>query len=153
MTTLLLLHVFGAVLFIGNIITVAFWKVRADAKKDPLIIHHTAKNIMLADVVFTIPGLILIIVSGALMASQANIPMHGLNWLSVSLLLFALTGVVWLAILIPLQRAMIRHSAACIESGHISDAYSRSSRMWAFFGTIATLLPVIILYLMVTKSF
>jgi len=149
----LVLHLVGVVLFVGNIITAAFWKVRADLQKNPTVIHSTVKNVMLADYVFTLPGLLLIIVSGVVMAVQANMPMLGLNWLTLSLILFAITGVVWLALLIPLQRAMIRHSSACLESGMISKAYSKASRLWANFGIIATLLPVIILYLMLTKSF
>ncbi|KIL38746.1 membrane protein [Gordoniibacillus kamchatkensis] len=149
----LLLHVIGVVLFVGNIITAAFWKVRADAQKNAAIIHHAAKNVMYADYAFTLPGLVCIVISGIAMAVQANISMRGLNWLSLSLILFAVTGIVWLAILIPLQRAMIRHSAACIESGAISGAYSRASRLWAVFGTVGTLLPLLILYFMTTKSF
>jgi len=35
MTLWLFLHIAGCVLFLGNIITAAFWKVRADLKGDP----------------------------------------------------------------------------------------------------------------------
>ncbi|MCS7462941.1 DUF2269 domain-containing protein [Paenibacillus doosanensis] len=149
----LVLHLIGAVLFVGNIITAAFWKVRADLQKDPVIIHSAAKNVMLADMVFTLPGLLLIVLSGVVMAVRADMPMMGLNWLTLSLILFAITGIIWLAVLIPLQRAMIRHSAADVRNGRMSDAYSRASRYWAIFGVAATLLPVVILYLMVSRSF
>lgn len=149
----LFLHLAGVVLFVGNIITAAFWKVRADLQKNSAVIHHTVKNVMLADFVFTLPGLILVIISGIAMVVRTEISTHGLNWLMLSLVLFAITGVVWLAILIPLQRAMIRHSAACIESGNISKAYVQASRLWAVFGIMATLLPIMILYLMIAKNF
>jgi uncharacterized membrane protein len=99
------------------------------------------------------PGLVIIIVSGIVMAIQAKMPQSGLNWLTLSLILFAVTGVIWLVGLIPLQRGMIRHRAQCIESGIISKDCQRVSRYWAFFGIAATLLPIVILYLMVTKSF
>lgn len=149
----LTLHLIGVVLFLGNIITAAFWKVRADLLKNPALIHSTVKNVMLADYVFTLPGLVFIIVSGIAMAVRAEMPMSGLNWLSLSLILFAVTGIIWLAVLIPLQRAMIRHSAQCIESGNISKAYRQASLFWAVFGIAATLLPIIILYFMITKGF
>ncbi|WP_410511971.1 DUF2269 family protein [Paenibacillus sp. BR2-3] len=149
----LTLHLVGVVVFVGNIITAAFWKVRADLLKNPAIIHSTVKNVMLADYVFTLPGLVIIIVSGIVMAIQAKMPLSGLNWLTMSLILFAVTGVIWLAVLIPLQRGMIRHSAQCIESGNISKDYQQVSRYWACFGIAATLLPIVILYLMITKSF
>jgi uncharacterized membrane protein len=148
----LTLHLIGVILFVGNIITAAFWKVRADLLKNPAIIYSTVKNVMLADYVFTIPGLVLIIVSGIVMAVQAEMDLSGLNWLTLSLILFAITGVIWLAILIPLQRGMIRHIAQCTESGNISKEYRQASRNWAIFGIAATLLPIVILYLMITKS-
>lgn len=153
MSLLLLLHLIGAVLFLGNIVTAAFWKVRADLQSDIGIIHSTNKNLMLADVVFTLPGLILIIVSGILMAAREGALSEGFNWLTLSLILFAVTGVVWLAILIPLQRAMIRHSSPAAASGGLPEAYRKATRLWNGFGIAATLLSLAILYLMVTKGF
>lgn len=75
----------------GNIVTAAFWKVRADLKGDPAEIYHTVKNVMLADAVFTLPGLLLIIVSGIVMAMQAGYGMSGMSWLTASLVLFGIT--------------------------------------------------------------
>lgn len=149
----LTLHLLGVVLFVGNIVTAAFWKVRADLTKNPAAIHHAVQNVMLADYFFTIPGLFLVILSGGMMAARAGVSFSGFNWLVLSLILFALTGIIWAAILIPLQRKMIRSSARCIETGVISQAYRNASRSWAVFGIAATLLPVVILYLMVMKGF
>ncbi|MBW5446115.1 DUF2269 family protein [Cohnella sp. CFH 77786] len=149
----LMLHLTGVVLAIGNIVTAAFWKIRADLTKNPEVIHNAAKNVMLADYAFTIPGLALIILSGSVMAAHAGIPLSGFNWLTLSLVLLAVTGIIWAAILIPLQRRMIRISAQCIVSGTISKAYRDASRAWAVFGTAATLLPLVILFLMVMKGF
>ncbi|MFB7641934.1 DUF2269 family protein [Peribacillus butanolivorans] len=153
LNVLLFLHIFGVVIFLGNIVTAAFWKVRADIKRDPGFIHNTVKNVLLADFIFTLPGLILIIVSGILMAVQSGYSIDTFNWLTLSLFLFALTGILWLAILIPIQRSMIRHSARSIDDGIISNEYQKVSRYWAIVGIAATLLPVVILYLMVTKAF
>ncbi|TDF94808.1 DUF2269 family protein [Paenibacillus piri] len=153
MSLWLTLHVLGVVLFLGNIITAAFWKVRADVQNDPAVIHSTVKNVMLADYVFTIPGLALIIVSGIAMAIRAGIPLSGMNWLLLSLILFAVTGIVWLAVLIPLQKSMIRYSADWMRSGVMPRAYRQASFYWAVFGIAASLLPVLILILMITKSF
>lgn len=152
MGVLLFLHVFGVVLFLGNIVTAAFWKMRSHRTGNPTVIHHAAKNVMLADIVFTIPGLLLILVSGSLMAERTGYPMGELNWLTLSLLLFALTGVIWLAVLLPLQRSMIRHSARSLENGEMNETYRRVSLYWDAFGTVATLLPVVILYLMIAKG-
>ncbi|ANE45574.1 membrane protein [Paenibacillus swuensis] len=153
MTLWLTVHLVGVLLFVGNIITAAFWKIRADLSGNAAIIHHTVKHVMLADYVFTLPGLVLIVTSGVIMAVRANFPMSGLSWLTVSLVLFAVSGLIWLALLLPLQRALIHHSAQSIEEGHITSAYRKASRNWAIFGITSTVLPLVILYLMVTKGF
>jgi len=149
----LLLHIVGVVLFLGNIVTAAFWKVRADLQGNPAVIHQTAKNVMLADWVFTLPGLLLIIASGGLMASEAGYVLSGTDWLTFSLVLFGVTGVIWLVVLLPMQRAMIRYSAAALTDGKIPEAYRQASRRWNAFGVAATLIPVVILYLMVFKPY
>ncbi|MFC5471110.1 DUF2269 family protein [Cohnella suwonensis] len=153
MNVWLTLHVIGVVLFLGNIVTAAFWKIRADATKDAAVVHQAVKNVMLADYVFTLPGLVLLIASGNAMAVKADLPMSGLNWLTASLVLFAITGVIWIAFLLPLQRAMIRHSAASLASGTLSQAYKNASRNWAIFGIAATLIPIVILYFMISQDF
>lgn len=153
MNLLLFMHITGALLFVGNIVTAAFWKIRADATRNPVVIHEAAKNVMLADYVFTLPGLALLIGSGVSMAVRSGSFQSGFNWLTLSLILFAVTGILWLGILIPLQRGMIRHSKRSVDSGIVSSEYRKASLYWAVFGTITTLLPVVIMYLMIAKSF
>ncbi|MGY4111326.1 DUF2269 family protein [Aeribacillus pallidus] len=104
MEFLLFMHIVGVVLFLGNIIITAFWKMRADQTGNRELIHSAAKNVMLADFVFTIPGLLLIITSGVWMAVRTGYLISGFNWLTLSLILFVLTGVLWAGVLLPLQR-------------------------------------------------
>lgn len=153
MSILLFIHIGGAFLFVGNIVTAAFWKVRADATRNPAVIHESAKNVMMADYVFTLPGLALLMASGIWMAVRSGSLQSGFNWLVLSLVLFGATGIIWLGVLLPLQRSMIRHSKQVLDTGIISAAYRKASLYWAVFGTVATLLPVVILYLMIAKSF
>ncbi|MGP0585701.1 DUF2269 family protein [Paenibacillus timonensis] len=149
----LTLHLIGVLLMVGNIVTAAFWKIRADMTRNPIIMHDAAKNVMIADYVFTIPGLALIVLSGGRMTGSLGYSLAGLNWLTFSLGLFAVTGLIWLLILIPMQRKMIRLSAEGIKSGTVTAEYHKASRNWAVYGTMATLLPLGILYLMITKGF
>lgn len=149
----LILHLFGVLFMVGNIITAAFWKIRADLTGNPEVIHHAVKNVMIADYAFTIPGLVLILISGSLMAGKSGISLTGINWLTLSLILFVITGVIWLVVLIPLQRRLIRFSAAIVKTGMLSTEYRNASRQWTIFGVAATLLPIIILYMMVMKGF
>ncbi len=87
------------------------------------------------------------------MTVQAGYSVTGFNWLTLSLLLFALTGILWLGVLLPMQRSMIRHSAQAIKEGTVSNAYWRVSRYWGSFGIAATLLPIVVLYLMIARGF
>ena len=78
--------------------------------------------------------------------------MGGASWADASLALFLLSGIIWGAALFPLQKRM----AALTREAHelhiaLSDRYYVVHRRWAMWGGIATLLPLIALYLMVTK--
>lgn len=149
MRFLVFIHVVSAVIFIGNIVTVAFWKLKAEFSRDPAHIHRTAKNIMVADYIFTIPSNIGLLISGFLLAFQSSYPLTEINWLTLSLTLFIVTGILWVVCLLPLQRKMIHYS-----QGNWDEAnYKKVSRTWDALGTLATLIPLFILYLMVMKPF
>ncbi|MBP1962686.1 DUF2269 family protein [Paenibacillus aceris] len=149
---LLFLHVLGAVLFLGNIVTGAFWKVRAHyGKQDLTTIHLTVKNIMLADYVFTLPGIVLLLVPGFLMTAKRGYSFMEWNWLTAALLLFSISGLLWLFILLPLQRKMIRYSEESVRIGKQTEAYQHVSRKWDIYGTIGTILPLLSLVLMIWK--
>ena len=94
MVYLVLIHIISAILFIGNIITAAFWKLKAEFSGDETHINKTAKNIMIADYVFTLPSIITLLISGFILAKKSNYPLDEINWLTISLTLFAITGLI-----------------------------------------------------------
>ncbi|MDQ6419866.1 DUF2269 family protein [Paenibacillus sp. LHD-117] len=145
------LHVLGAMLFLGNIITTAFWKLQADRSRDPEQRHRAALAVMRADYALTIPGLILLVVFGVLTAHAYGYSMAELNWLTASIGLFALSGILWGAVLLLCQLAMIRHSESGIPSGELPKAYDQASARWNLWGTVNTIIPIIVLFLMVVK--
>ena len=110
MVYLVLIHVISAIIFIGNIITAAFWKLKVEFSGDETHIHKTAKNIMVADYVFTLPSIITLLISGFLLAINSNYSLNEINWLTISLALFTLTEVISITLLLPLQRKMIKYS-------------------------------------------
>ncbi len=63
-TWLKFLHLFGVVLFVGNIITAALWKTRADRSGDLATIAYAQRTVALADWVFTLPGILLVVIGG-----------------------------------------------------------------------------------------
>jgi uncharacterized membrane protein len=148
---LLAIHILAAVVFIGNVITAAFWKVRADRSGDLDAIARTTRAVLQADYVFTLPGILGVVVTGFLMVGMTGWERFQEPWLAASLALVVLVGLLWAAVLLPLQLRMVRLARLGLEQGARDPAYDRASRLWAVFGGIATLLPVVVLFLMVLR--
>ena len=145
------LHIFGVVLFVGNIIVTALWKTRADGSGDPATVAFAQRTVAQADWVFTLPGIGLVLIGGYAMAATRPFPLHGLPWLEWGQVLFYASALIWLLVLVPTQRRLVKVSEATRRSGVADPQFTRLSRRWAMWGGLATLLPLIVLYLMVTK--
>lgn len=147
----LTLHILGVVLFLGNIIVTALWKTLADRTRNPAVVAYGQRLVTITDIVFTATGVILIIVAGQVMAREFGGVFDGPAWLLWGWSLFIASGVIWLAILIPIEVLQERLARRFRDGSEIPDRYWRLSRLWAIFGAIATILPLINLYLMVFK--
>ena len=148
---ILAIHILAAVIFLGNIITTAFWKGRADKSGNLEHMAMTSRSILLADYVFTGPGIATLLVTGILLAGLSGWERFQEMWLGLSLVLLFLTAFIWAGVLIPLQLRMVRLSQEGLASGSLDSAYTRTSKRWSMYGGIATLLPIIILFLMVLR--
>lgn len=144
-------HLVGVVLFVGNIVTAALWKTRADRSNDLATVAFAQRMVALADWAFTLPGAILVLVGGYAMAAIRPWPLHGIRWLEWGQGLFWLSVLIWLLVLIPTQRRLVAVSEAGRKAGSLPPEFARLSQRWAMWGGIATLLPIIVLFLMVTK--
>ncbi len=144
-------HILGVVLFLGNIIVTAVWKTLADRTKNPSVVAYAQRVVTVTDIAFTATGAILIIVAGQVMAREFGGVFSGPSWLLWGWSLFIASGVIWIAILIPIQVMQERTARGFRNAATIPDRYWRLSRLWAVVGAIATALPVINLYLMVVK--
>ncbi|MGO4541172.1 DUF2269 family protein [Paenibacillus sp. 2TAB19] len=145
------LHVLGAVLFLGNIITTAFWKVSQDRYPAPESTHRMAVSVMKADYVFTIPGIALIVVFGILTAHAYGYSLAEWNWLTMSIGLFAISGILWGTVLLPCQLQMVKLSEQGLKTGQLPAQYSLVSKRWNVWGSVNTIIPIIVLFLMVVK--
>ena len=145
------LHILGVVLFLGNIIVTAVWKMLADRTRNPAVVAYAQRLVTITDIAFTATGVTLIIVSGQVMAQDFGGVFSGPSWLLWGWSLFIASGVIWLAILIPIEVMQERLAIAFRNASTIPDRYWRLSRLWAIFGVIATVLPLFNLYLMVFK--
>ena len=148
---ILAIHILSAVVLIGNLITSAFWKVRADQTSNLETIASTCRALLRADYMFTIPGIVVLWASGMLLVAFTGWQRFEQLWLGLSFVLLILTTIIWAAAMLPLQRRMARLTQEGLSQSRLDQAYSRTSRRWSMFGGIATLLVVIILFLMVLR--
>src|SRR5690349_5344288 len=62
------MHIVGAVLFIGNIVVTAMWMILAAMTKQRPVVHFAAKAVTQADLLFTVPGVLLLFLNGMSLA-------------------------------------------------------------------------------------
>ena len=84
------LHIVAVVVFLGNIITGIYWKRHADRTRDARLIAHTLEGINGSDRVFTIPGVVVIVIGGFGAAIVGGLPLLRTGWILWSLVLFTL---------------------------------------------------------------
>ena len=144
------LHVLGACLFVGNNVVTPFWRVFAERTGDPRTIAYSQRLITLTDFVFTGGGIVLLLGAGHVMLADRP-DLWGASWFLWSYGLFIASGVVWMAVLVPLQVAQARLARGFAQGGTIPPRYWVLSRRWTVAGSVASLLPLGSLYLMVTK--
>lgn len=147
-----LVHVAAVIMFLGNIVTGLFWKAHADRTGDPRIMAHTMDGIIRSDRWFTLPGVVLIIVSGMGAAGVGGLKIFGTFWIWASLALFGISGVAFAAWVAPMQ-VRLRNLARRATSPEDFDraTYARWSHTWEFWGLVAVVTPVAALVLMVLK--
>lgn len=144
------LHLVGVVMFLGNIIVTAWWKVAADRTKDPQIVAFAQRQVTLTDWIFTLGGVVLVLGGGVGTAAAGGLPLST-PWLAIGLALFVASGVIWIALLIPLQMRLARLARDFAAASTIPAAYWRLERLWMGFGILATVLPLANVPVMVFK--
>lgn len=147
-----LLHIVAVIAFLGNIVTGLFWHVHAARTRNPRLLAHAMDGIIRSDRLFTMPGVFLIIATGIAAAIYGGFPLLRTGWIAWSLVLFVISGLIFMVVLAPLQRKLFALAQAGANSGSFDfSAYRLLARRWEFWGAAATLTPVVALALMVLK--
>jgi uncharacterized membrane protein len=149
--TLVLLHIFGAIIFMGNLVVSAMWMNHARRTRDADVLYFASRLVIRADWVFTLPGFLMILVTGILaLGPHGGFP--NATWAELSLAVFILSGIIWTGVLVRLQRRMLQMSREAVELKlAVADRFYKVAARWMMWGGIATLLPFIALVLMVFK--
>lgn len=143
-------HIFGVVIFLGNIIVTGWWKNMADITRNPQIIAYAQRQVTLTDFIFTGGGVLILLVAG-----MTNVYLHDMSyatkWLGHGMVIFLVSGAIWGAVLIPVQARQAKMAREFAVSGVIPDSYWKLCTTWNIFGLLATLIPLANLYYMVFK--
>jgi uncharacterized membrane protein len=147
-----LLHIAAVIAFLGNITTGLFWHAHAARTRDPRLLAHAMDGIIRSDRLFTIPGVVIIIVGGFAAAIVGGYPILRTSWILWSLILFSVSGVAFVIGVAPLQvrlRALAQHGAA--QGSFDWPGYQRLAFRWELWGAVALMTPIAALVLMVLK--
>jgi uncharacterized membrane protein len=145
------LHIVSVVLFLGNIITGVFWKMHADRTGNLNARAQALDGLIQSDRVFTMPGVILIVITGVLLAMTMHLPILGTKWILWALILFGVSGVAFSVFVGPLQKKLLANVRAGLSGTWNETEYHALSRAWVLWGMVATVAPLVALFLMVLK--
>jgi len=146
-STLKIIHVLCACLFLGNVVVSGVWAAMAERTRNHAIIQFSNRLVLITDLLFTATGAIGVVLTGHLMAGQyGGDTAH--PWITWSYILFGVSGLIWMLVLLPIQ---IKQRMLLRRTTQITSEYLQLSRVWQISGAVATVLPLPILYLMITK--
>lgn len=141
-----LVHIVSASILFGTGIGTAFFMLRAylSGNREALIV--TARNVVLADWLFTTPAIIVQVATGLWLMGQLNISYASLWFVSV-VSLFVLVGLCW----IPVVGIQIRVKSV-LDSGAGITEIAPLMKIWMGLG-VPTFLSMLLLYLLMVSKY
>ncbi len=144
------LHILSSTVLFGTGIGTAFQMWFAHRRGEPAAIAVVARNVVLADWLFTLPSGVVQPVTGVMLAVQTGIdPMA--SWLVATYALYALAFVCWVPVVVLQMRVRdIAVKSAASGTGLPPD-YDQVMRLWFALGWPAFGALIIVFLLMVAK--
>lgn len=144
------LHILGSTVLFGTGLGIAFFMWMAHRRGDARVIAETARNVVIADALFTMPAVLVQFLSGIWLTQRLGIA-WSTCWIKWALILFVLIGACWLPVLWLQLRARNLARAAVASGLPLSAHYQRVMRWWFWLGWPAFLSVILIFWLMVMK--
>jgi len=145
------LHILSATLLFGTGLGSAFYLWRADQSRDLAAIAFAARNVVIADWLFTLPAIVFQPISGLWLAWYLDISLAE-PWLLWTYGLYVLAGICWLPV-VWLQIRLRDMAATALAQGEALDPrYRRYMSIWFTLGWPAFTALLVVFYLMVAKS-
>lgn len=144
------LHVLGATVLLGTGGGIAFFMLMAHRTRDPVLIAHVARTVVIADAVFTASTVIVQPLTGLGLAHVLGWRLTE-GWLALSIALYVLTGLFWLPVVWIQIKLRDLAAAAAKDKVALPGAYDRLFRIWFLCGIPAFTAVLAIVWLMLAK--
>jgi uncharacterized membrane protein len=128
--------------FVGDIILMLIWKLRAERTRDPKTLLFANQTVIFTDNLLLGPFAMLTAISANLLAPRLGINIYATPSLSIAMGMFILSGMVWGVILVPTQKKQLK---TCLEADGkkaLPEAYFELAKRWTIWGYIAAALVV-----------
>jgi uncharacterized membrane protein len=139
------LHIVAAVLMVGNVTVTGVWATFYFRWRKDADFRLAARAILWTDLIFTFLGGAALTITGILLARQAGMPILETPWIRRSVLLLAISTLLWLTILLPDQWRMERLDPSRDEL--LKVVFTR----WSVVGWGSTVLLFVAMWSMVLK--
>jgi uncharacterized membrane protein len=143
-------HVLGATVLLGTGVGIAFFMLMAHRTKEPTIIAHVARTVVIADAAFTATAVVIQPITGVLLAQASGWPLTT-PWLILSVALYLGTGLCWLPVVWIQWRIRNLATASAAAATPLPASYERLLRAWVLLGIPAFIFVLAIVWLMVTR--
>ena len=144
------LHIISSTILFGMGAGIAFFFLRAQRTGNVQVIAAVARDVVLADALFTATAVVIQPTTGIALALFAGYPLSA-PWLCCSILLYAIVGCCWLPVVwLQIRMKRLAESAARTDTP-LPPEYHRYLRWWFGLGWPAFLGVLGIFYLMVAK--
>ncbi len=144
------LHILAVVLLLGNLLMAPFWRklLAAGGEQARSVANRSMRT---ADLLFTLPGWVIVLVTGLVLAFQRG--WKGNGWIHLSLTLFAGWVILWHMLVLPARKAMIAAADTPALGGQATAALAQHERRWQQWTYVSAAIVTVILLLMVARPF
>jgi len=147
LSSLKALHVLAAILFVGNVIVTGIWTAIFFRARRTHDFRLAARAIVVTDWIFTVGGGAMLTTTGISLAIGRGYPVWGTPWIRQAIIALVISTIMWLVLLVPAQRIMLRTVSSDADDARLVRAYSR----WNLAGWSATAPLLYAVWCMVAK--
>ncbi|HBZ08225.1 MAG TPA: DUF2269 domain-containing protein [Massilia sp.] len=144
------LHILSSTFLFGTGIGSAWYMLFANLSRDVRAIAVVARNVVIADWIFTATTAVIQPLTGFYMIHLAGYPFHS-KWIMWSIALYILAGACWLPVVWIQMRLRDLSAEAVRNNTALPPLYWRYFKTWVALGVPAFIAFVVIFWLMVAK--